>query len=677
MRFKPILLAFLALAPVVARRAAAQADPAQVEALAPLLMAEDQRVFDPDLFARSVASADPLVRRTAALAIGRIGDRRGTALLVPLLADPDSTVPADAFFAAGLLGDSTAVPAIIARLRNPDTLLADAVAEAAAALDRLGGPVAAGFVGDVLSAGAGLPAGRRGAFLPSALVYAWRLGAAAPTAAILPFASDTAANLRWRAVLTLGRLRAPEGGSAVLQALRDGDILTREMAARAMTRAYADTAHLAARAVENELVRLLDDEQAGVRVNALGALGSFGDSTLARKVTQALSDGDDNVRVEAAMVLGELRGSVAARALDDVLRHRDSPWALRRAALASLARCDTAAFATQAATWAASSDFRDRIAALDAWGTVRGANPEVFRHGLTDADPRVQAAALGAWRGRGRGDSAAVAAARGQLAASDMELRAAALDAVRGSLGPGDLNTLVAAWHRSQTDKGSDARLAVIGDLAAIARRDPSILDRITNPGGPDFIARSSDPVVRSQVVRSWPQLAARWGPVAPVETGLGIDDYRGIVRDLMLATADPHVTIDVVGRGSIDLELLGHEAPLTVANFLRLVDQHYFDGNRWHRVVPNFVVQDGDPTGTGDGGPGWSIRDEFNRERYDVPKAGMALSGPDTGGSQWFINLSPQPHLDAAYTIFGVVRGSYVPLQHILQGDIIRSIHR
>ena len=98
----------------------------------------------------------------------------------------------------------------------------------------------------------------------------------------------------------------------------------------------------------------------------------------------------------------------------------------------------------------------------------------------------------------------------------------------------------------------------------------------------------------------------------------------------------------------------------ITVEHFLDLVDRHFFDGNRWHRVVPNFVVQDGDPRGDGWGGPPGTIRDEINRVRYDAPVLGMALDGPDSGNSQWFINLSPQPHLDGTYTVFGrVVRGA------------------
>ncbi|MGH7591043.1 MAG: peptidylprolyl isomerase, partial [Gemmatimonadales bacterium] len=138
-----------------------------------------------------------------------------------------------------------------------------------------------------------------------------------------------------------------------------------------------------------------------------------------------------------------------------------------------------------------------------------------------------------------------------------------------------------------------------------------------------------------------------------------------------------PQVTIELAGNGTIGLTLFGADAPLTVANFLRLVDAGYFNGDRWHRVVPNFVVQDGDPRGDGSGGPGTVIRDEINRHRYSTGTLGMALSGPNTGGSQWFITLSPQPHLDGRYTVFGTVATGGASLTRILQGDLIRSIHR
>src|SRR3989454_6101432 len=100
-------------------------------------------------------------------------------------------------------------------------------------------------------------------------------------------------------------------------------------------------------------------------------------------------------------------------------------------------------------------------------------------------------------------------------------------------------------------------------------------------------------------------------------------------------------------------LELYATEAPLTVAAFLSLVDRRYFDGSRWHRVVPNFVVQDGDPRGDGWGGSGFVLRDEEHPIRYDTGTMGMALSGPGTGGSPFFITHAAQPHPDGVYTVF------------------------
>src|SRR5216110_3429414 len=129
-----------------------------------------------------------------------------------------------------------------------------------------------------------------------------------------------------------------------------------------------------------------------------------------------------------------------------------------------------------------------------------------------------------------------------------------------------------------------------------------------------------------------------------------------------------PRVTIETE-RGPVVVELFPAEAPLTVAAFLLLLERRYFDGSTWHRVVPNLVVQDGDPRGDGWGGPGFALRDETNPMRYETGTVGMALSGPDTGGSQFFITHSPQPHLDGTYTVFGRVVSGLGALAAIGQG--------
>ena len=113
----------------------------------------------------------------------------------------------------------------------------------------------------------------------------------------------------------------------------------------------------------------------------------------------------------------------------------------------------------------------------------------------------------------------------------------------------------------------------------------------------------------------------------------------------------------------------------MTCLSFLQLAEQGFYDGLSWHRVIPDFVAQAGDPRGDGWGGPGYAIRDEVNRVRYDAGVVGMARSGPHSAGSQFFVTLAAQPHLDGRYTAFGTVVEGLEVLQQLLQGDRIVSI--
>ena len=127
--------------------------------------------------------------------------------------------------------------------------------------------------------------------------------------------------------------------------------------------------------------------------------------------------------------------------------------------------------------------------------------------------------------------------------------------------------------------------------------------------------------------------------------------------------------------KGEIKIELLPEAAPFTVMNFLKLVQKNYYDSTIFHRVVSNFVIQGGDPTGTGYGGPGYSIRSEFSPLSYETGMVGMASSGKDTEGSQFFITHSATPHLDGKYTIFGKVTEGMDVVDKIMIGDYIEDI--
>jgi cyclophilin family peptidyl-prolyl cis-trans isomerase len=111
---------------------------------------------------------------------------------------------------------------------------------------------------------------------------------------------------------------------------------------------------------------------------------------------------------------------------------------------------------------------------------------------------------------------------------------------------------------------------------------------------------------------------------------------------------------------GSFSIELYEDKAPVTTKNFIDLAEKNFYDGVIFHRVIKGFMIQGGDPTGTGRGGPGHTIKDEFHRElRHDAAGVlSMANSGPDTGGSQFFITLAPTPWLDGKHAVFGRVTG-------------------
>jgi cyclophilin family peptidyl-prolyl cis-trans isomerase/HEAT repeat protein len=667
------VLVLLLLLPLAPGLLPAQ-DEAVVEQLAPVLAAEDARDFQPELFRRALVSPDSVVRRVAATAAGRIRDLRATPLVLPLLVDPDSTVRVAAAFALGLLRDTAAVRPLMERLAGQPVLDGPTAVEAVTALAKIGGPPVGQYFGDLLTGSAVLTPADRGAVLWQTLLESWRLGPDAPVDALLPFTDDTSASVRWRTAFSLGRLRAPRAAERLTVLLRDPAAFVRSLAARALTRQYADTAGLAPGTVAGLLARAAADQSPQVRIHALRSLAGFRDSSLAGELVGLLSDPLPNVQVEAAATLGALGGAEAARALARTVGGKGT-FAVRREALLGLARADSAAYRGAADRWRSAADWRERAAAAEADAVAgSGATPWFLR----DRDGRVIAAGLQAWAGAATGaETSLLAAARPLLGHADAAVRSVAADVVSRAADPADLPALTRAYGGSARDSFPEAAISALGAIAAIRRSGAEAAARVDR----EFLAavpRPSDYLIRRWAEDNWPEAAVRWGPAYPIATGRTTQDYRDLVRRFVLAPdslARPKVTIDTEQRGPIEVELLGPDAPLTVANFLRLVGRRFFDGNRWHRVVPNFVVQDGDPRGDGFGGPGGAIRDEINRNRYDSPMLGMALSGPDTGSSQWFINLSPQPHLDGTYTVFGRVTGGNAALVRITQGDVIRTI--
>jgi cyclophilin family peptidyl-prolyl cis-trans isomerase len=310
------------------------------------------------------------------------------------------------------------------------------------------------------------------------------------------------------------------------------------------------------------------------------------------------------------------------------------------------------------------------IVSLDGRGAAAGAFDRLDRW-LHDPDGRVRGEAAGSLatlvdsstvRPRARD------ALRGLLTDPDFVVRASALGGLAAGATTADLAAAIDAYELSRRDQDSDARLAFWQLTDSALKRagnelPEAVVRRLAALGAP------ADPLERIAAARI-PRFAA-WRDSAG--TPRALEWYEARVRE-SLRTPAPVAHIQTE-RGMIELTLFSAEAPLTVYNFTTLARRGYFDGQRFHRVVPNFVVQGGDPRGDGNGGPGYAIRDELNRHRYLRGTLGMALSGPNTGGSQFFVTHSPQPHLDGGYTVFGQLRRGADVLDRIVQGDRIVQI--
>jgi cyclophilin family peptidyl-prolyl cis-trans isomerase len=250
---------------------------------------------------------------------------------------------------------------------------------------------------------------------------------------------------------------------------------------------------------------------------------------------------------------------------------------------------------------------------------------------------------------------------------SDVIVRGAAADLL-GDLPPSEQHTraLAAALARAPADPLNDAALSIIDALGK--QKSTAANDAIKTAFG------SRDYLVRRRAVAALKANGAGdfTSRIGTVQTRNKAADYR---RALSRAGRKVHALVTTT-KGSFTMELLPEAAPLTVDNFVQLAQRSFFNGITIHRVVPNFVIQDGDPRGDGNGGPAQhQIRCEINEVPYDRAAVGMALSGKDTGGSQWFVTHSPQPHLDGGYTVFGRVVAGMDVVDNIIRGDVIKSI--
>ena len=415
------------------------------------------------------------------------------------------------------------------------------------------------------------------------------------------------------------------------------------------------------------LLPLLDSTHAesALTLEAIRAVGRIGDAHAEPLLMKLLYTRGLNpmVRAETLLALGDSAGAVSVDAFVDFLV--DPQPTVRVAALQGFSKRDDDSFLTVLSGLDPDPHWSVRAALASVLGTKdpSRALPRLMPM-LSDADARVIPSVLTALTKLKAPEVGKVLL--DQLINADVGVRTAAATNIGDVKPDGGVDALIAAYKRGEADLVFDSRAAAIealskyGAAAAVPTLRAALKDKdwAVRVKAAELLKGLDPTIETAHAIRPAPALrAAKYDDPA-----------------LVNPTVSPHVYIETE-KGTIEIELDVLDAPLTSDNFIALASKGYFDGLTLHRVVGNFVMQGGDPRGDGDGGPGYSIRDELNQEPYLRGTVGMALAWRDTGGSQFFITHSPQPHLDARYTVFGRVVAGMEVVDRITQGDVMTRV--
>ncbi|MEO8500105.1 MAG: HEAT repeat domain-containing protein [Vicinamibacteria bacterium] len=642
----------------------------RLESLARILVLEDSRSLGEGSLLALLQSEDPAIRRRAALAAGRIGDPLAIPRLMQRLHDPEVEVRRATAFALGLLGSEEAAPALISLLRDPDPVTRGRAAEAVSRIAPKGGgaAIAEAFRRALPPAGPS-PLRIRGddpgraddpwVELRLEIVALARLKDAESMASAVLGPNSAPLVDWWACVWAAMRIGDPRLAPILVSGALAEDGYIRSLAAQGLG-ALKDSFHLGV------VRRLLDDQDPRVKREALRALAAIKSPDGVALAAPFIDSPNPVLRREALLTLGALPPSPRwrSRVIENV-GHADA-W-IRAAAWPALVKMDAEEVGIVLSTIGPDPDWRVRQAVARALAESLGerAAPFLFPM-LKDSDPRVVSATLLALAGA-RGQDA-VPTLKDHIQDPDMGVRIAAVEGLASleKARPGAFTPDFArAFETSLTDQDIEARIAIVDAVA-----------QEKTEGGQTLLRRiaGSDP---SRAVRQRAGASGSDGFAPPEETSLRMADARRLVSVFEAGASglySPRVLI-TTRYGRIEMALDVVDAPLTSMSFVRLAQAGFFNGLTFHRVAPGFVIQGGDPRGDGNGGPGSTIRCEYNERPYGRGAVGMALSGKDTGGSQFFIALQPQPHLDGAYTQFGQVLSGMDVVEKIRPGDVIERI--
>lgn len=650
-----------------------------------ILTAQDLR--DARQLSAFLADGNAEVRSLAARSCGSVQDTVHLELLLRLLSDKDKNVRLHAAFALGQMNfvmDSMqrgiVSQALLKRLGIEENRVV--LAQVLEALGKVGDEYSLNVM-----VGSGETFGVASLKCEAALAvgrYAYR-GIRSKTATA--FAVGVLTTLRvpdvWKAAYALMRIN-----DASLLTKHTEEILSFTSHANADVRMFIATALAplaSSRKPANALLSLcMSDSDWRVRVNALKAIAKAETTFYPRMIPQLLrllDDPNEHVRLATASCLADLklrRSSLQRECREALMRilhgGADRSAMLKKQAAVALARMlGPAGYSPVLEEHRAGNLTDNAVVSALAYIPTRAAMETLVRFVETGGN-RIRREALEAivmLAKTAPEDSGlvehAMPAVLQSLESDDMPVIVTAASALEDSVFRDEraVPALTAALRRLKSPQESEAMIAVIqslGSLHAAAGIAP-LESKLNDPD--HAVAREASRALERITGKSYNHLLKL--PARPSHTNF---DWELLDR----IRQNPVVNVQTT-KGAFTVLLLPEEAPFTCISFVSLAQKHFYDSLVFHRVVPNFVIQGGDPRGDGWGGPGYAIRSEFGLQHYRRGMVGVASSGKDTEGSQWFVTHCNTPHLDGRYTIFGEVLSGMDVVDKIQVGDRIVAI--
>jgi HEAT repeat protein len=537
-------------------------------------------------------------RRRAALALGRVGLPEAVPGLQQALGDAEVEVRQMAAFALGLIGDSSARPALLNALKDSEAIVQGRAAEALGAIgDRSDAPAIAAMVKTWVQGGALTDVAADDLAFPLAppleairlgLYALVRLGSYEGIAANVVRPDGGPISAWWPIAYALGRAGDARATPTLIALLQTPGRFTAAFAARGLGALKAQTGAAALRDIVDKQQR-----DPAIVIEAVRALAAMRDLSSRRLFERIVAEGekDPTLRLEAANALAGLHDPESLDFVIDLMS--DPAPAVRGAAIRALAALDSEAFLTTLSGLDPDRDWTVRTALADALAMLPAAQGQARLVAmLQDRDQRVVPAVLRALVAAKAPDAERILL--GQLKADDFVVRQAAASGLASLKAASAVPVLIEAYRAADGDSTYVARAAILSALNTI---DPGAARPLLQSAlqDRDWAVRIRAAMLLNDQGLADTATAIRPAPVRAID--------EATRRSLLAPQFSPHAFIQT-DRGAIEIELAITDAPLTVTNFIELAHKGFFNGVAIHRVVPDFVVQDGDSRGDGEGGP-------------------------------------------------------------------------